>query len=450
MEKKILITNIGNRNLLIHGETLRATNYGNEITEDSFFYRTKKLHEAKNYANLSVSILPALLEELKDQIEKVILIATLQEPVHSQDSYFAAMLIQDILQEIFPAINFEVFPLRKPVIDNFGLLNFYRNFLKPFQNTSQKIIITDAGGSTQQKITLKLAAEYMLSSTQFEVYNTYARGNRTVIERGLNYEFRTTLEKESVLLLLKEYDFWGARVLLKNIEPNHPAVAYLLFLYHRVALRFEEARKVAQENKEKILPYEPSLNNYIKHSAIGNYSNFTGLVTELNYFILCEFAAVAHFYYINQKLAEAVNYFYLFIEKYTSFVIKKTMNYDSQTTIGREKIRNAIKNAKVRLTQSLPILLNIYLCQEIHPNNKIHQNLITHFLKLFVSHDKEHKANLEELYHQVIYNGIALDYEKIRQEVYYLEACLDLALASLEIPSPNIYLRAIGVLSDKL
>ncbi|MCS6905141.1 MAG: hypothetical protein NZ576_07135 [Bacteroidia bacterium] len=428
---------------------MKSINYGNEIPEDCYFQVTKKLYEKKNLAHLSVNILPSLLEEIKDELEKVILIATLQEPIHSQDSYFAAMIIQEILQNNYPDINFEVFPLRKPVIDNQGLISFYVNFLKPFQGTSKKIIITDAGGSTQQRIALKLAAEYVLSTEQLEVYSIAAKGTKPKIEKLPSLEYRNILEKETIKLLLIRAEIKSAWIILKNIDPKHPATDFLLFLYYRTQLDFEKAQKIAVEKKEKIAIFYPFIQNYIYQIPEGNYADFSNLLTEQNFFILYQIASTLQYYYLNQEYTQAVALWYLLILKYPSFIIKKTFNYDSQDPRDQEKIKKAIQNSRVRLTCSLPLLLNLHLCQEIEPQNLAHQSTIRAFLETLSSNDRSYKAHLLEV-HQQIQNGKVLHYEELTKEVHFFEKSINTIFRLWGLPSPNFYMAAIQELCTKL
>ena len=122
--KKIVLANIGNRNLKFKGETYFSKTHGSTFRE-----WTKNLLDnfEENKPLLTINILNDLLDSLNGEIEQVILFPSNQinEEKQDQDTIFEGEILHKLIKEKYNVAVDSSKQVTCKVTDNDALLRFY-------------------------------------------------------------------------------------------------------------------------------------------------------------------------------------------------------------------------------------------------------------------------------------------------------------------------------------
>lgn len=178
---KILLANIGNRNLVQIAENGNLTNLKDIdfLPKKSFRDDTEVLlkwieNKEEPLEKYAINILNAVLEK-EEIFDKIFLFASNQKSVKSerdkrQDTIYAAEIIKLILAKDAKYANIEVNIVemqKNPSQVDEQILEFREKITNILSNHSDdEIIICDSGGTPQQKSALKLVTEYVLNKTE--------------------------------------------------------------------------------------------------------------------------------------------------------------------------------------------------------------------------------------------------------------------------------------------
>ncbi|MCS6904613.1 MAG: hypothetical protein NZ576_04415 [Bacteroidia bacterium] len=448
--KKVLIANIGNRNILYDRQPIKAENKGQDYTGDTFYSITKLLYEAGQMEKIEPNILPTLLGQVYTEVESVLLIGSHQEPPQSQDTYYVALLLEKIFSKQYPEIKFSAIPI-PVVIDVNQLIIFYRNLLKPMQESKQPVIICDAGGTAQQKMAMKIAAEYVLKHRQFEVYNVKQEKNlQSTVEKVEPFEFRKILDLETALSLVKHGNFEGALTILQQIQFAEPIIHYIEFLKHRFTLRYEQAKKIGEDNKEAIKQYFEKLDKFLKREPAETYTEFRAALDSNQFFNLREILLVAHYFYHKKNYNDCLLQFHVFVENYTQFLLKKFHNIDTERPSQREGVRKKIKNSLKSRAQSY-LQQYVLLCAETKELNETNKTIVDQLFKLLIGKNPSDNS-FSELRNHAVHKGIVLSKEEIFRKLPEFDQCFSKVSEKFGLPDPNhnFYINAEKVIEKAL
>lgn len=328
--KKLLISNIGNRNLKYRGDF---------IDKDTFRSKTRELLE--NYEqereHLLLNILDVLLNQKKDEIERVILFASNQEGVHNhQDTVYEAGIMGRKIKEIY-GLPTEVKELKCSVVDNNALLQRFRNMLKGIIRTypDSDFILCDSGGTAQQKSSLKIITEYLLPEDKFRFYHiTEQKGGPSKITEVNQREYRRVIDAEQMIRLIEEGNYQGAlsihRLNSSEKGQDRKVEKLLQFAASRKAHLLNETIKYAGPQGWK--PYEQEkfdfLVAYSKHVAVAqNYASFADFIKEEDFFYISELLSIAEYAYLLRDYNQSLLYYQIFVESYL-YAVLKLKGYD--------------------------------------------------------------------------------------------------------------------------
>lgn len=222
---KVLLTNLGNRNIIYKGKTYNELDVSNPKHEtfSSFIDWTKKLNDCfeREKENLDINIINPIISS-KDMYDLTVLYYSDQSNFNTrvdQDTIYEASIIKNLLIDKYGFAIDQIInvPVTAKVIDNGGLLNFYRTELIKLKKkyTDISVTICDAGGTAQQKMALKVIAEFLLEPNQYKVL--YAERNVLVTDVNVN-EYRNVINSEQAITLIKRGDYLSAAELLDFSE----------------------------------------------------------------------------------------------------------------------------------------------------------------------------------------------------------------------------------------
>ena len=267
----ILLANLGNRNITYNNipyQELETSNVQGSSYLD-FYQWTKNILD--NYEeekkNLDINIINPLVK-YPNKPDKIIFFYSDQSQLATrtnQDTIFEARIIKLILLDKygFKEEQIELLPIEVKVIDTGKLMLAYRFFFNKIKKTNfTKITICDAGGTAQQKMALKIIAEYMLEPEQYVI--KYAEKNTIVSDVCIN-EYRNIIDKEQAIQLIRQGELVAASQILKyDWQANKPSLAQVLHMH--VLYRYYGNQKSAIQELTKI-------KNLAQYQLLIDYSN---------------------------------------------------------------------------------------------------------------------------------------------------------------------------------
>ena len=434
--KKILLANIGNRNFLYQGKTYYELLKDGDIHDD---FRSFTEHLWQQYdqihTELTINILQVILEAKKEEIEKVILFVS-DHPTDTrrdQDTLFAGKILARLIPKHYPEIIVQIHSIQVQITDPNQLLLAYRNFFRQ-QITAEperQYLICDAGGTAQQKSSLKIICEYLLDREDFEVYYV-AQGKDYQSELRLipPVEYRKILDAEQIIGLIERGEYRGAVDIYSRMNRHaseSPVFQLLQFGRYRSERLWMEAQRYADPGQypEALRPNLHSLSAYRKLEAAGNH---TGWAAELfparSYFEICECFAILQREYELEHYTETVLNMFRFMEAYLYHVLDETFGYHfrqdyqgAQHALLRDiphrfpGIRRFFGKKK-KIRGGLPIL--ILAASHIHGlKHDTHEKMIHSFQSFNSLLNKEFKTNshllpLDMLRHQIAHRGLGV------------------------------------------
>lgn len=343
--KKALFTNIGNRNLLYKGDYIELYLKKNKI-DKSFKTFTQQLLENfdQEKHNLSLAILNTLFEKIQEEIDEVILFSSLQQNVErtNQDTYYAGEILVKLLNSDYPKLNFSNFYFKSPVFDYNKLITEYKRYLYSFiqENPEKPVAFCDAGGTSQQKFASKIMLEYLYNSDMLNVYYiSLDKQGESSLHKAEPYEYRKVIDKENVRIAIRTYAYDAALKILagNNLNMRDKKEYKLLeFASLRSKLLIDEAQNKAKElSKMKKFQSLEFINNFANKKPIGAHELFEKFLSQEDFFILCEYLALARLNMDKENYSAAVLNLVQFQEMYCYFVIKE-LGYDLTSNSNRE------------------------------------------------------------------------------------------------------------------
>lgn len=340
--KKILLANIGNRNLLFNGKLFTDKDFLLKVptaSDDSFRSFTQKVYKKLLHnvceTKVEINIINKILDKKKLQLSKVVLFATDQnfEEKNDQDTLYEAQILKLLIKEKYK-LDTEIVVCNFNVTDNDKLLRFYIEYLKShFQNNSKgSFIICDAGGTAQQKTSLKLAAEFILPQNSFQFLYVSIYGGK--IEPVDNYEYRRIISSEQVIALIKRGNYQAAAELyLKETEFDNQFVSLLEFAHYRKSQMLASAVSVYGLYKHKSeLPN--FYIHYIKNVSVcsENFLSYFGHTqhkrnAHVSACLLSEQLWLAEFYLKNKYFTDFVLIFHIYMENFITHFIRYNSQY---------------------------------------------------------------------------------------------------------------------------
>lgn len=340
--KKILVTNIGNRNITYKGDVYSEL-YKREKVEKLTFREWSKVlldNFESEKDNLKISILDVLLEERKEEISKIYIFYSdhPKDKKHDQDTLYEAEIIKKLLQRDFGYHEKQI-ELKKVtviVIDNEKLLRYYRNSLRAMKkyNDNPFFLICDAGGTPQQKSSLKIIAEFLLDEDKYEVQYVSFGGELSLVPQT---EYRKIINQEQAIRLihLGEYtaaaemlDYIGVELFHQQRDKTRKIFAHIYFRFI-CNERLRDANLVGLNMDLSILNYHnnASITNNIE---INKYFNNNDLLRIVNH------CYKAIFYFGIKSYSYSILSFAQFYEALFNKYIEKTFDRKDYGTLNSQ------------------------------------------------------------------------------------------------------------------
>jgi hypothetical protein len=437
---KILLANIGNRNIL----------YQNRLFDKSIDGEFKAWTHGLlfNYEliknELSVNILDKILEA--ETFEKVILFSTNQinEARQDQDTLYEAEILQKLIEREYKLETDIDYQVQCKVTDNDELLKYYKKELKKIKNEypTAKILVCDAGGTAQQKSSLKIMLEFIYPKDQFEV--RYVNRDGT-IELVPNLQYRNVILAEQIKELIEIGEYKAATKLMGFGNPidcakDSQTVVKMLGLSHILfEKQWSQLQTFVNNANQKQLKNSPLLKRIRdQKSQIESYE-IAEIFDEWDLFILGELFSQVQFLWSRELYNAAIFTFALFYENYLYQSISYSLDYNLRDNYEEEIIKlkreakekfanvaraygkNEIKNDgipfKIQIAENITNTAHLKFLQLLKP-------YISDGRYFHVNPDKKEILAINTVRNKIAHRGIVMTKKAIKTELPYFQFLL--------------------------
>jgi hypothetical protein len=419
---------------------------------------------------LSINILNSLLDKLHHKIDKSVLFVSAGKGSSrtSQDTIYAGKIICTILSEQYPNIHFSTTVIKCSVVAVDELIKTYRSIFTKYHSTNpgKHLIYCDAGGTSQQKLASKVNIEYIFPEKLYEVYyiSQFKEGESKAIKLK-NIEYRQIIDKEHVRnsISIGAYSAAVNIFINRNLQPLEKEVILLLkFCQYRQGNLKSEAEIIAKQLlNTKLFSKDPFIVEYLSKPAYCNFINFSELVSQSDFYTLCDIAEIAFFQLEKEMFSEFVLKIFQFIEYYLYATIGHCYGYDltSEKKHYKEKDR-LLKEAEIKfpnlrekwptgaLQTSVPLYVKILENTNIDVNKKILHIISECNSLLRVAPRGNNFYGLDTFRNKLAHNGKLVEGPKLQKQDYF--ESLKKIKVIIGLPKKNSYDRVNELIMSAL
>jgi hypothetical protein len=328
----LLITNIGNRNLLYKGKNITEYLKANpSLTFRSFTQSLwEKIQVEGQDEDLAMNILPPLLEQFSEAGgQEVVLYATDQnDGGHNQDTIFSARIIEALIQNQYPHFQVFIRVIKCDLVKESEVLcSYYQsNIREALTKDSHRVFwICDAGGTPQQQFALRLVAELMIPLSQRKMkYVALVNNESTILDRDTS-DFSTVILAEQSRTLIENGKYLAALQLYRKLGENK-LIQTLLDIAH-ARLTFQDKKFSC---KAGVLDEVPDWQSWINKEPLPVPDTFQSCLSPIAWRRLTEILSVAQYYLIVGEFTQFLFHAYLFHEVMTLSVISKLWGFSDK------------------------------------------------------------------------------------------------------------------------
>jgi hypothetical protein len=442
----VLLANIGNRNISFQGKPYDKLSEEQKAHFGGTFkaFTQTVLSEFEHFsADLSCNIINQILEALGvDFFDHVILFGSDQltdNPSKTdQDTLWAAQILAKLLvkQGFLTENQVKVYPVKCDISDNDGLLRYYREQIKRINRDYMypNVSICDAGGSPQQKVALKIMAEFMVDSQQLEVL--YVNAKNKAVEKVSQIEYRNIITAEQVRSLTSKGQYKAALSLrqvedVNTISTTKSLANRLVGLGYFLSIgNYEMYQKTLRGMKSK----ERERFSFLQESPNDIQSTLTK----------------AQFLNRAGQYDSAILSFAVFYEKYLSQSIAEHLQYDlvNSTQYHREIKRlkkeafEKFENVKLKFEpDNIPdIAFKVTVAQNIE--GEAHQtfvNALANFIGGNPENDNPKFIAINTVRNKIAHEGFIPDDVFMKKQLSYFSELIGAAAQLTQLPAENVF-----------
>jgi hypothetical protein len=473
---KILLANLGNRNIKYKGSTY--TDLSKEEKETINFKEWTK-HILDNYAQsreeLDINILNPLVVP-KGRFDVIYLFASDQSSLNTrtnQDTLYVGEILQKLLCERYQYLEGDIKLITMEhvsVVNNGHLMRFFKKALIKIKKAykDSRITICDAGGTPQQKMALKVMAEYILKKESYTV--KYATKNELVDDVDV-HEYRKVIDSEIAIQFLHKGEYNSVLDLLQfnDIHEAHKNKNWKNKLVAHVYFRFRgnhvKARSNLSGNEQSQI-----LSNYYtgvdQTSLLNEYTE----VKAYDRIKTLDFLRKAHFYFKNKRFSDSVLSYSQFYESLLDLVLKNLFDSDlygskrKQTACQKENLLRLIKKERSEALEKnqwgddlrfeLGDLSTQLLISEIITTGALQDYFIILSKRMEYSFraikNDQSLIYINKLRNKVAHDGLYISEEDMNTTYSYFPELLEKAISILELTEVNLFESLNQLIEDKV
>ena len=264
---KILLANIGNRNIRYNGEFIEKSydKQSENSNKVDFYEFTKMIYEnietEKN--NITIEIIDSILADFK--IDKIYFFVTNQKPNFNQDTYYEAKIIEYLLKDQY---KIEIIELHQDPRDRELTFKFFENFFNSNNFTQNDYLyISWSWWVPAMKEALNFYS--IIKYTSNSIIVDVDEKSKKVFSSEIQNEYLKNFDKNILKEMIQNYDYSWAYIFLKNSRINsQELVNYCLYLSNRYNFNFEKANNLLNNFKSKVVKAIKLNNNFISEDIL--------------------------------------------------------------------------------------------------------------------------------------------------------------------------------------
>jgi len=464
----VLIANIGNRNISYFGKSYSK---GNPKTFRDWSEDLLSKYPSDR-SDLDINLINPLINSKK--YSKIYFFYTNQvesDPTNAdQDTLYEAELIKKILVDKYSYEDHQIYLLECncKAIDNNALAKFYNNRLKEILRKNKdisKVSICEPGGTHQQKMALRIMAEFLFRRLEYEFL--YPEKNKFVsIING--DEYRSVINKEIAIQLLHNGDYNAIIELLnyQSIFQFHNCNDKNKKLFAHTYFRFTNNIKLSKANHVTLYEEYKVLSNY--YSGREETQSFKDLVhiSEWNKIAIIDKVRKANFYFKIKRYSESILAYSQFYESLFSTIMKSksfVLEYgkiNKASEYYRDNIKSFIKEAdssiyaKVEHRLLLSDLSTQCLMLQLMHKGPLEKFAIELSKRIEYAHnaveDDKTLLYINRLRNKVAHEGLYITEEDIKGKYIYYKNLLQYTIDILKITNIDTFENLNQIIEAKL
>ena len=448
--KKILLSNIGNRNIKYKGTTFNKGIHGEDFKE-----WTKNLLD--NFISerefLEINILNDLLDEIISETSTIILFASNQvnEIKQDQDTLFEAQILKNIIEEKYLGVEVKIEEIPCKVTDNDELLRRYRSKLKNYKQifSEHHFVICDAGGTPQQKSALKIMTEFILDEYSFEVRYVNPNG---VLEPVKQIEYRKIIVSEQIKVLIDKGEYRAALELWGITDPTDNKICKGEFekLLCYAYFRFNHQHEIVFEMsfKANFLEKNSDIMAYRQKNTPILSSDWKDIMSQESLFSLGEHLETLFFRWQKRQYNESILSLSILYEFYLNATIEHKFGYKLTNSENfslaenrlldeaKQKFTNVANAYPDKIIKGVPFFLTVAENINFPPSQNFLKILKAHistgFKWKFSSKDSK-TMGINTVRNKIAHNGKYVDQKFVNEYIPYLPMLVESIFEIFEI-----------------
>ena len=468
---RILIANIGNRNIKHQGKSYSELERQDDRPDTSVSFRdwTKQLLDnfEMEKSHIELNIIDTVLNQEKFKPDKVFIVVSNQEnnpEFNGQDTLYEGEIIKRLIRSNYQIEDIEIKEMTKDVTNENYLMLFYQQLYAGLLHEYKEadFIFCDAGGTGQQKTASKLMAEFMLPDNQWKIVYPKKDGS---IEEKLQIEYRNIINKEQAVALVRKSQYEAALTILGgnvNEISNNKLFNLLSFAHLRSNKVLSQTKKIWEgkkiDNRENpiiksaLYPVTRTYNNNDLYSLFGFKK----------YLLLSETLLVAYHKYLMKNFRDSILEFAVFYEEFIEASLKKIVQkIFAKPKTRKECINNWIgddsrnchktqKYAKENVQQksfdasydytTVPLAIHLIAEQDFFCELQPLAEILLPYLDFTHSPHGENKENsVRDVRNKLAHDGKYVDATVLKKELPYYGQLLTACLKTWGLPVEDIY-----------
>ncbi|RMG70670.1 MAG: hypothetical protein D6722_08380 [Bacteroidetes bacterium] len=263
------------------------------------------------------------------------------------------------------------YPIEAPVTDGNQLAEAYRLALQELRNQAPgaRILLCDAGGTPQQKSTLKILLEFMFDRQDIEIYHvSQGAGYESELRPAPPLAYRRIIDAEQILGLLAQANYLGALDIYTRLNRQaveEPLYHLLKFAHYRSERLTADARDHADPGLYPAAWQDRigDLRAYAAGEPAGAYLPWAqDCLRPEAFFDLCELMALAQLNYWLRRYTQVVMHLSRFMENFLKGVLSQSYGcrYEHSNAKGMHQL--------VRVAKKLPAVRSHFGKRDIRPS----------------------------------------------------------------------------------
>lgn len=467
---KVIISNIGNRNITYDGKLYEDLYPSRESKNHTSFRQfTKELLIENGDGNffinpeykshLDLNIIQTLIDKYQLATEVIVLCSSDQIPPHDQDTLYEAWIMKDLIEDKYQ-IHVEIREIKCSVVDVNSLMNRYRQIMNWVNRrfSDYYIHICDAGGTPQQKSSLKLITEFIIDPSRSKVEYVFP-GNK--IKEIPPIEYRNIISSMQADVLVKQCEYHAALALFNtnaseiSIDPGSVLFKKLMALGVYISKNnFNKAAHIAQSFKENYKEKNPFIFRYQDGVPAGNFDPFEASIERVQFFRLCENFARAQYFYNIENFSGSIMNYSVFYEMYINGTLSKLFDLDlSESYNYEEKMReisdrgiakfpDLAKNYPSSRRSSIPFKIDLLQRFREHKTHCEFIDLLKSYISGFPNESTYTSSkfrSINSLRNRIAHDGLEISKSRLQQEAPYYYKLLNSTAIMFGLPKNNLY-----------